>query len=143
MYRTKTKQSKNSRSMAAGAKNKETPPRKELPEELICKEILTRLPVQSLVRFKSVSKSWLSLFSNPQFVKDHYTRTVRENLNDCDGLITKRCREIFMLTRYKATSLSLPVLHSHDYKLIGSINGISAWLLYSKDVVMEPCYSSI
>ncbi|XP_027352266.1 F-box/kelch-repeat protein At3g06240-like [Abrus precatorius] len=42
-----------------------------LPHELIV-EILLRLPVISLLRFKSVCKSWLSLISNPQFAKSQF-----------------------------------------------------------------------
>ncbi|XP_057422550.1 F-box/kelch-repeat protein At3g23880-like [Lotus japonicus] len=42
-----------------------------LPEELI-PQILLRLPVRSLLRFKSVCKSWLSLISDPKFGKSHY-----------------------------------------------------------------------
>ena len=42
-----------------------------LPQELI-REILLRLPVKSLLRFKCVCKSFLSLISDPQFVISHY-----------------------------------------------------------------------
>ncbi|XP_057422781.1 F-box/kelch-repeat protein At3g23880-like [Lotus japonicus] len=42
-----------------------------LPEDLISL-ILVRLPVRSLLRFKSVCKSWLSLISNTQFAKSHF-----------------------------------------------------------------------
>ncbi|KAK7340703.1 hypothetical protein VNO77_21413 [Canavalia gladiata] len=43
----------------------------KLPEELIV-EILLRLPVRSLLRFKCVCKSWLSLISDPQFAISHF-----------------------------------------------------------------------
>ncbi|KAL5175193.1 F-box/kelch-repeat protein [Glycine soja] len=42
-----------------------------LPQDLIT-EILLRLPVKSLVRFKSVCKSWLFLISDPRFAKSHF-----------------------------------------------------------------------
>ncbi|RDY08303.1 F-box protein CPR30, partial [Mucuna pruriens] len=42
-----------------------------LPEEMI-EEILLRLPVRSVLRFKCVCKSWLSLTSDPQFAKSHF-----------------------------------------------------------------------
>ncbi|KAK7318647.1 hypothetical protein RJT34_03351 [Clitoria ternatea] len=42
-----------------------------LPRELIV-EILLRLPVRSLLRFKSVCKSWSSLISDPKFAVSHF-----------------------------------------------------------------------
>ncbi|KAK7292357.1 hypothetical protein RIF29_08135 [Crotalaria pallida] len=42
-----------------------------LPHELII-PILLRLPVKSLLRFKSVSKSWFSLISDPHFAISHF-----------------------------------------------------------------------
>ncbi|KAG4931991.1 hypothetical protein JHK87_045993 [Glycine soja] len=43
----------------------------DLPQELI-HEILLRLPVKSLIRFKTVCKSWLSHISDPHFTASHF-----------------------------------------------------------------------
>ncbi|XP_074376018.1 putative F-box protein At1g33530 [Apium graveolens] len=45
-----------------------------LTQDLIS-EILVRLPVKQLLRCKSVSKPWLSLISNPNFIKSHLNHT--------------------------------------------------------------------
>ncbi|KAK4283603.1 hypothetical protein QN277_000536 [Acacia crassicarpa] len=45
-----------------------------LPDHLRI-EILLRLPVKSLARLKCVSKSWLSLISDPNFPKLHFQRS--------------------------------------------------------------------
>lgn len=43
---------------------------KSIPDELVV-DILIRLPVKSLARFKCVSKPWLFVISNPAFIKVH------------------------------------------------------------------------
>lgn len=39
----------------------------ELPEEIVM-EILARLPVKSLLRFKSVCRGWRAIISEPSFI---------------------------------------------------------------------------
>lgn len=46
-----------------------------LPHELLDIEILCRLPVKSLLRFRCVSREWCSLIDSPAFVKIHRKRT--------------------------------------------------------------------
>ncbi|KAI3932272.1 hypothetical protein MKW98_024992 [Papaver atlanticum] len=45
-----------------------------LDEDIVC-DILSRLPVKSLLRFKCVSKRWCSLIQDPYFVDLHFARS--------------------------------------------------------------------
>ncbi|KAL6971096.1 hypothetical protein U1Q18_030778 [Sarracenia purpurea var. burkii] len=58
-----------------------------LPEEIVAK-ILLRLPVKSLGRCKCVSKSWLSLISDPFFVKSHLNQAVSDADSGCFRIFT-------------------------------------------------------
>lgn len=93
----------------------------DLPDEILHREVLTRLPIKSAIRFKCVSKSWLSLFCDPQFVKQQHTHLSTLNPNDYDTLVADKGNKLVMLSRYKETKL-LPF----DTKsfLIGSVNGL-------------------
>ncbi|XP_074283783.1 F-box/kelch-repeat protein At3g23880-like [Silene latifolia] len=44
-------------------------------DDLIFQEILTRLPVTSIIRFKSVSKQWYSTLSSSDFAKAHLIKS--------------------------------------------------------------------
>ncbi|KAG5574401.1 hypothetical protein H5410_054535 [Solanum commersonii] len=54
--------------------------------EIILMDILSRLPVQSLLRFKCVSKYWETLISEPYFKKKHLNRA--KNDQDSQKLLT-------------------------------------------------------
>ncbi|KAE8021742.1 hypothetical protein FH972_007607 [Carpinus fangiana] len=55
-----------------------------LPEDLSM-EILSRLPIKSLMRFKCISKSWCALITDPNFITKHLT-----SLNPQRGAILRR-----------------------------------------------------
>ncbi|CAL5336673.1 unnamed protein product [Camellia sinensis] len=59
-----------------------------IPNELII-EILVRLPVQSLLRFTSVCKSWHSLITNPSFITKHLNQTITDRKRNSDKLLLR------------------------------------------------------
>ncbi|XP_058181104.1 F-box protein CPR1-like [Rhododendron vialii] len=52
----------------------------DLPHEVVY-NILSRLPVKSLCRFKSISKPWLTLITDPHFVKSYLHQSMKSNTN--------------------------------------------------------------
>ncbi|XP_074272289.1 F-box protein CPR1-like [Silene latifolia] len=99
-----------------------------LPE--IIAEILSRLPVKSLCRFKSVSKPWNSLINSPNFIKLHISKTlISENNHKNPNLIF--CSVSFstaaIAAHFRFTELHHPLLNFPDcdiVKILGSCNGV-------------------
>ncbi|XP_038698576.1 F-box protein CPR1-like isoform X2 [Tripterygium wilfordii] len=52
----------------------------ELPQEIIS-EILTRLSVKPLLRFRCVSKSWCATIDSPDFISRHVKRSIETTTN--------------------------------------------------------------
>jgi F-box interacting protein len=63
------------REMAGPKKNKKLRPMRmnniSIPEELLFSEVLARLPVKSLARFRCVCRSWRAGIADPAFVRRH------------------------------------------------------------------------
>ncbi|GKA47854.1 F-box associated domain containing protein [Tanacetum coccineum] len=109
-----------------------------IPTEIITSIILYHLPAKSVARFRCVSKGWLFLLSQPEFIKKHQ-KTLNQN-------------HLLFLSKYY-TPYSLPFIHhgeisrptellfkSHDPDLFtfhGSCNGLvfaSVWDSYNVHV---------
>ncbi|WOG98826.1 hypothetical protein DCAR_0418171 [Daucus carota subsp. sativus] len=88
-----------------------------LPEHIILEEILTRLPAASLARFKFVSKSWMALFSHPNFVKSHINRKEDYLIRTCPG-------GIGILSRTTLTESHIEDVPASFDGLVGSVTGL-------------------
>ncbi|KAL9411039.1 hypothetical protein AB3S75_044754 [Citrus x aurantiifolia] len=77
----------------------------KLPQDIVA-DILSRLPVKSLLRFKCVSKPWFSLISDSQFAKTQ----LKQAKSDCSGNI----RRVLLTTS---------PLQSIDYEAFGFGDG--------------------
>ncbi|KAK9293371.1 hypothetical protein L1049_021363 [Liquidambar formosana] len=53
---------------------------KELPNDVIF-DILSRLPVKAIIRFRCVSKSWYATITHPSFITTHLNLNLNLNLN--------------------------------------------------------------
>ena len=68
------------------------PPPSELLEELVI-EILLRLPVKSLLRFKSVSKAWQAIISDPSFICSHLRQSA-SRWRHTDWIVASDCKRM-------------------------------------------------
>ncbi|XP_065872062.1 F-box/kelch-repeat protein At3g06240-like [Euphorbia lathyris] len=96
-----------------------------VPQE-VTEDILSRLPVKSILRFKSASKTWYSLISeNHTFAKFHLKQS-----SEYKNLIFYQCPaygDIFKssdVDTYESRIINFPVEIDTPCRLIGSTNGL-------------------
>nr|XP_023928360.1 F-box/kelch-repeat protein At3g06240-like [Quercus suber]XP_023928361.1 F-box/kelch-repeat protein At3g06240-like [Quercus suber] len=122
-----------------------------LPNEVIA-EILSRLPVKSLGQFRCVSKPWLSLLSDPHFIKMHLKQKLSHKL----FMYFMFCSKKFKIQSldYEALvsgdddeksagkNLQLPVAMGslRGVRILGSCNGLLCLGIGDNDIIMwNPC----
>ncbi|PHT57845.1 hypothetical protein CQW23_00208 [Capsicum baccatum] len=108
-------------------------------------EILSRLPVKSILKFRCVSKSWLALISSPEFIKMHVRISGKkedtQHILICnnpyfgDKSICKECpvRSLFYDSVAEVFDVNYPTGKAGDNRVIvGSCNGLVFLYHYSK-----------
>ncbi|XP_057486624.1 F-box/kelch-repeat protein At3g23880-like [Actinidia eriantha] len=129
-------------------------PLPNLPPEIIA-EILSRLPVKSLLQFRSVSKSWLSLISNHEFAKTHLGIAFKNDDYAHHRLILSSVRPQFDLKSCSlysvlyeqeqqsliASELDYPLKDPHrSFSVVGSCNGLVCIAIEEDAVFLwNPC----
>ncbi|KAK3036761.1 hypothetical protein RJ639_029726 [Escallonia herrerae] len=95
-----------------------------IPPEVV-ENILSRLPVTPLLRFRSVSKPWRALIDDPHFIESHLNQSIHNNTHL--GIINRDCYfySIDFDSLDNATKLDHP-LKSPNFgtELKGSCNGL-------------------
>lgn len=100
--------------------------RKETPHEIIV-DILSRLPVKSLMRFRCVCKQWLSLTYDKHFINMHMKR--HSGFIISYGEIVEHCRyeQNFVILSKDGTTPTDKLkfeIHSEENRVLPSCNGL-------------------
>ncbi|XP_055811917.1 F-box/kelch-repeat protein At3g23880-like [Solanum dulcamara] len=125
-----------------------------LPTELII-EILSRVSVKSLLKFRCVSKSWLALIRSPQFVKTHVSVSAKNKDYTHHRLVLTEVRNFFTshdvqyilkdcsLSSLRNDSVIEPLDLNYPMKnpqlnvcVVGSVNGLICLDIEENDLVL-------
>ena len=94
-----------------------------IPNELFF-EILTYLPIKSLLRFRCVCKRWRSMISDPSFAEAHRSRSAAALLFSFPDLGSRRQRK-YTLVSVKNGEARLPLVPEFPCRNISqSVNGL-------------------
>ncbi|GKV45321.1 hypothetical protein SLEP1_g52426 [Rubroshorea leprosula] len=110
---------------------------KDVPSELV-RDILSLLPVKSLVRFKSIPKAWKSEVEDPIFVKSHLLRqsTRPDSTHKILFLQKSRGNKLFLADNVDLLDHAVEIKPNFNGKmkdfddliLVGSCNGLACFV---------------
>ncbi|XP_059646514.1 F-box protein CPR1-like [Cornus florida] len=102
-------------------------------------DILSRLPVKPLLRFRCVSKSWCALIDSQHFIRSHLNRSIETNTNRS---IIYMENELYSLNLDSVDDDGTVVLdhplknEEEDTELIGSCDGVLCLFNSHKDIAL-------
>ncbi|KAM1456275.1 hypothetical protein ACFX13_005410 [Malus domestica] len=109
----------------------------ELPPEVIV-DILSRLPVARLLRFRSIAKPWRSLIDSSYFVHLHLTQSAESKSHL--SLILKRDSDLYCISfdsLNDAVELNHPLMcYSNRIRVLGSCNGLLCLCNVAEDIAL-------
>ncbi|GAB4855139.1 hypothetical protein Ancab_023769 [Ancistrocladus abbreviatus] len=123
-------------------------PPSHLPPEL-WNQILLRLPLKTLLKFRSVSRQWLSLIDDPKFVSDYLVQSNREpkdtHLLMMERLSLDESRWTIRRSKTFGESSKLPELNlpCGNFALVGYVNGVLLINLISRKRKLFLCNPSV
>ena len=111
-----------------------------VPQDLVMEEILPKLPVKSLIRFKCISKSWKALFTTAYFVsKQMSTSSVKYKKNPLImfSILEGRLHRIELHSNGNPSPNLFKPFEDQDVSLIfGPCNGIFCVLSCKVDLIL-------
>ncbi|KAL3510964.1 hypothetical protein ACH5RR_030365 [Cinchona calisaya] len=125
-----------------------------IPEEVVFCDVLTRLPVKSLLRFRCVSKSWRAQIDSSRFAREHLVQrgkisepsdfrivvgvdSRKLSLPECKKIIKPK-RNLISPPEHVTTWCKRRHLPSQGSMMIGSCNGLVCIRLFYA-ALFEPC----
>ncbi|CAI9302864.1 unnamed protein product [Lactuca saligna] len=111
-----------------------------LPDEII-KEILSRLPVKSLLQFRSVSKHWKCVIANTDFIKSHLKHALSSSTQHRilipSSPLLSLSYNLSPNNIYESTEIHCPFLNPKAHtKIMGSCNGLVCLMDDTRDMII-------
>ncbi|PON96197.1 F-box domain containing protein [Trema orientale] len=95
----------------------------ELVHSDMIKEILLRLPIKSLLRFRGVCKQWRDLIQHPDFIKVHMSRATPLLVSNCDFITHS---DFASTASHHPANLSAPY---YQFSILGIFEGLVVEIL--------------
>ncbi|KAK3021613.1 hypothetical protein RJ639_045246 [Escallonia herrerae] len=94
------------------------------PPEIIA-DVLSRLPVKSLLRLRCVSHLWRALIDSPHFIKTHLSRSIQTNTNTAVVIGEKGTLHSLDLDSIdQATPITVPFKYYNSFAFLATCDGL-------------------